>query len=51
MLFSQQYGLAFRIADQPLALLGQAMQTGLQQGMRIAQVIAAKIHTGLGNSS
>lgn len=34
----------------PLILLDQAMQTGLQQGMHIAQVIAAKIHTGLGNS-
>lgn len=35
---------------EPLALLDKAMQTGLQQGMRIPQVIAVKIHTGLGNS-
>ncbi len=34
----------------PLLLLDQAMSTGLQQGMRIVQVIAAKIYTGLGNS-
>lgn len=35
---------------EPLLLLDKAMATGLQQGMRIVQVIAAKIYIGLGNS-
>ena len=35
----------------PLQVLDKAMNTGLQQGMRTAQVIAAKIHIGLGNSA
>ena len=34
----------------PLQALDQSVNTGLQQGMRIAQVIAAKIYTGLGHS-
>lgn len=34
----------------PLAMLDAAMQTGLQQGVRITQVIAAKIYSGLGNT-
>lgn len=38
------------VGTEPLTMLDQAMETGLQQGMRIAQVIAAKIYTGLGNS-
>lgn len=38
------------VAIEPLSLLDQAVETGLQQGMRISQVIAAKIHIGLGNS-
>ncbi len=33
----------------PLLVLEQSVQTGLKQGMRIVQVIAAKIHIGLGN--
>ena len=33
----------------PLGVLDQAVQTGLQQGMRVAQVIAAKIYIGLGD--
>lgn len=33
----------------PLQILNQAMQTGLQQGMRISQVLAARIYIGLGN--
>ncbi|NOQ14964.1 MAG: hypothetical protein GQ583_10880 [Methyloprofundus sp.] len=36
--------------SEPLTLLDQAMVTGLQHGIRIAQVIAAKIYIGLGNS-
>lgn len=32
-----------------LTVLDKAMQTGLQQGMRIAQVIATKIYIGLGD--
>jgi len=38
------------VVIEPLSLLDQAVETGLQQGMRISQVIAAKIHIGLGNS-
>lgn len=34
----------------PLGILDQTVQIGLQQGMRIVQVIAAKIHIGLGNT-
>ncbi len=34
----------------PVEILNQAVQTGLQQGMRIVQVIAAKIYIGLGDS-
>lgn len=34
----------------PLKVLEQSMQTGLQQGMRISQVLAARIFIGLGNS-
>jgi len=34
---------------EPLIVLDQSVQTGLQQGMRIVQVIAAKIHIGLGH--
>lgn len=34
----------------PLQVLDQSMQTGLQQGMRIVQVIAAKIYIGLGDT-
>lgn len=34
----------------PLTVLDQAMQTGLQQGMSIVQVIAAKIYIGLGDA-
>lgn len=34
----------------PLNVLDQAVQIGLSQGMRIVQVVAAKIHIGLGNS-
>jgi len=34
----------------PLQLLDKAVNIGLQQGMRIAQVIAAKIYIGLGHS-
>ncbi len=33
----------------PLIVLGESVQIGLQQGMRIVQVIAAKIHIGLGD--
>ena len=33
-----------------LQMLDQAVMTGLEQGMRIAQVIAARIHIGLGNT-
>ncbi len=33
----------------PLVLLDSAVQTGLQQGMRVTQVIQAKIYIGLGN--
>jgi len=35
---------------EPLMVLDQAVQIGLHQGMRIAQVIAAKIYIGLGDS-
>ena len=35
---------------EPLMLLDQAMKTGMQQGMLIVHVIAAKIYIGLGNS-
>ncbi|RLA23873.1 MAG: hypothetical protein DRQ62_05695 [Gammaproteobacteria bacterium] len=35
---------------EPLILLDKATQTGLQQGMRIVQVIAAKIYIGLGDT-
>jgi len=38
------------VGTEPLQMLDQAMKTGLQQGMRVAQVIAAKIYAGLGNS-
>ena len=34
----------------PLAVLDQSMQTGLQQGMRISQVLAAQVYIGLGNT-
>ena len=34
----------------PLTMLDQSVQIGLQKGMRIVQVIAAKIHIGLGDS-
>ncbi len=34
----------------PLIVLGESVQIGLLQGMRIVQVIAAKIHIGLGDS-
>lgn len=34
----------------PLVILDQSVQTGLQQGMRISQVIAAQVYIGLGNS-
>ena len=34
----------------PLEVLEQAVQTGLEQGMRITQVIAAKIYIGLGDT-
>lgn len=34
----------------PLRSLESAVQTGLKQGMRVVQVIAAKIHIGLGDS-
>lgn len=34
----------------PLMVLEQSVQTGLKQGMRIVQVIAAKIYIGLGNN-
>ncbi|WP_428357237.1 hypothetical protein [Methyloprofundus sp.] len=34
----------------PSMVLDQAMQIGLQQGVRIVQVIAAKIYTGLGDT-
>jgi hypothetical protein len=36
-------------ATDPLEVLEQAVQTGLQQGMRTVQVIAAKIYIGLGD--
>ncbi|MFW5444117.1 MAG: hypothetical protein ACKE51_07415 [Methylococcaceae bacterium] len=35
---------------EPLKILELAMQTGLKQGMRIVQVIAAKIYIGLGHT-
>ena len=35
----------------PLIVLDQAMQTGVQQGMHIVQVIAAKIYIGLGDAA
>lgn len=35
---------------EPLLVLDKAMQTGLQQGMRLAQVVAAKIYIGLGDA-
>lgn len=34
---------------EPLIILQQSVQTGLRQGMRIVQVIAAKIYSGLGD--
>ena len=34
----------------PLAVLDQSMQTGLQQGMRISQVLGAQVYIGLGNT-
>jgi len=34
----------------PLAVLDQSVQIGLQQGMRLVQVIATKIHIGLGDN-
>ena len=34
----------------PLVVLEQSTQTGLQQNIRISQVIAAQVHTGLGNT-
>lgn len=34
---------------EPLVILDKAMQTGLKQGMRIVQVIAAKIYIGRGD--
>jgi len=34
----------------PLEVLDLSVQTGLNQGMRIVQVIAAKVHIGLGNT-
>ena len=34
----------------PLIILDSAIKIGLNQGMRIVQVIAAKIHIGLGNT-
>lgn len=35
----------------PLVVLDQSVQTGLKQGMRIVQVIAAKIYIGLGDTA
>jgi len=35
---------------EPLVILESAVQTGLRQGVRIAQVVAAKIYIGLGDS-
>ncbi len=34
----------------PLKVLDQSMQTGLQQGVRITQVLGAQIHMGLGHT-
>lgn len=34
----------------PLVILDEAVETGLKQGMRMAQVVAAKIHIGRGDS-
>ncbi len=34
----------------PLKVLDQSMQTGLQQGVRISQVLGAQIHMGLGHT-
>jgi hypothetical protein len=34
----------------PLQVLDQSMQTGLQQGVRITQVLGAQIHMGLGHT-
>jgi len=37
------------VAAEPLQMLDKANEIGQQQGVRVAQVIAAKIHIGLGN--